>query len=1026
MCFSLFAVACSDNKDSETKLPSYSYSEVDEGKITNASFNIGTANTSLTSFPINPNGWTLSKDTDEAIINSYAKSGAVKTTDSAWDELMATFYNDSTLLSYALYSKGVTEADVKEEIKSDPTYNPDNKANFEPTTAQIKEYTIDKYLKTFYINPSAQNNSDSVVYMLNNYRTKQNFGLGSSRKITSSNEITLEKGTIGKFSVYIKTQNLLEQGNYGANIRITNTFNGITQGEYAVTNIVANDWTLYEVYVQGDAQYDCTVKLALGLGYGLEGVTEGTVFFDNVNYEVVDSIHAEINSDSTSTFVFNNTDSITKKNLQKSLYKLSLNDYLSEQGITFFAPVVNDLTDAKVNYTSTDLFGSCEDKFDDTFKGILSTTTLTASDSPYGKEVKASTISDIKNASITLTYDDFSVVDCQEYAIVSFYVKNQLSKFGSTNISFNVYDMLAGKTDIINRDSAVILDAKDEWQIVNIVIKNNFVDDNDPATLEDVARNYKIEVIVGPTALSASQYKDEYASGSITITTPLVAQGKIYTNKDDAKKDNVETIYDLYSMYSNGAQGIVPLFAGLTADRIEDTTTDFYTFSVAQSDIGSILTHPSNVKGYQGIEANHIYVKEDQEGVTLETATNTRVNGENGSYAGLINTKYDYSSILPDLASKLNFKPTDTQKSIQPIMIYNNAKDNYGYIGSSNMVAANSYALVAVTLRVVDDAKANIYLVNTAEQAKTVLSFKDFTYNNVEYKGSDMKLQLEVSADMMDQNGWVTLEFYIGTGASDKNFRVEVWNGSRDGGEGSQGYVFVKDISVITNEAFTEPVRKEDAFTISDNPLYKEQVTNGQPLNKLIAYKQQLNDLEIQFNNEQESSATMVSYREKYVWAQNDTFIYAVYRTIDPIENDPYANQEEDEDTSIGCVAETDPSTFWLSFSSILLIVALVVALAMLIIKTLVRKHKANANDAKSHFVITSRTKKDKKTAKVEKVDDAKEEVIEEEIETEAEVVEEEVEQPTSETEEDNSYIYGDVEVFGEDGKPTSNEENEN
>ena len=116
---------------------------------------------------------------------------------------MATFYNDSALLNYALYSKGVTEDDIKEEIKADVTYNPDNKANFEPTTAQIKEYTIDKYLKTFYVNPSAQDTNDSVVYMLNNYRTKQNFGLGSSRKITSSKEITLEKGTIGKFSVYI-------------------------------------------------------------------------------------------------------------------------------------------------------------------------------------------------------------------------------------------------------------------------------------------------------------------------------------------------------------------------------------------------------------------------------------------------------------------------------------------------------------------------------------------------------------------------------------------------------------------------------------------------------------------------------------------------------------------------------------------------------------------------------------------------------------------------------------------------------
>ena len=139
--------------------------------------------------------------------------------------------------------------------------------------------------------------------------------------------------------------------------------------------------------------------------------------------------------------------------------------------------------------------------------------------------------------------------------------------------------------------------------------------------------------------------------------------------------------------------------------------------------------------------------------------------------------------------------------------------------------------------------------------------------------------------------------------------------------------------------------------------------------------------------------------------------VYAIFNTLDPVETNPYDNEPEEETTEAGnCSAETDPATFWMSFSSILLAAVLVVAIVMLAVKTFLRRRKANASDAKSHYTITSRTKKQKpvKTKNIEIEDDEYEEQSEDLEETAQDNAEE-----TETEEEKDSYVYGDVEVFG-------------
>ncbi len=1008
LCFSLFFVACSDKKSSETERPTYSHTQTDDSIITNKNFTTDTFGADFTTFPkSSPSGWSKIKDSDSDISQASATSGVVNVTDKAWTELLNQLFKDTALLDYTLYENGITMTDVKNQIIADTTYNPNKSDSFNVTDEMYAKYVVEKYLKNAFVNPSVHANStDNVVYMLNNYRSGANVGLGTSQYIVSSSDITLEKGEYGKFTLWVKTANLSAKNNdYGANIRIVNTFDGKTQADYVVKNIRVTDWTEYTVYVKGDEHFDTKVKLAMGLGYGLDGLTQGTAYFDDVNFEKID---ADTYNSATSSLYETKLSFGAKKLEPTNVATSKAFAYSMNVDKSSYLKTSSDTGSATYTKSNSSLTA---DRFEDS---ALSYTNSTDS-APY-KNAKVMKLA-LNNTSATITFNSFPAINCEGYAYVTFFVKNQLNKFGSTNVSFNVYDMLTGKTDIINKNVVSVTDVNDEWQQVAFVVKNNFVKDNDSSTTYDVARNFKVEVIVGPTDIANSIYKDDFASGELYITAPLYATGNYYSTSSSAEDANELDNYNFFSLYQSSSQKTISLFAGLSDGDIDDESShDHNTFKVSPSDLGAIISRPAVPKGYQGIVAKHIYVNE---GSNLETKINTRVNGENGSYAGLINSKYDYSSIS-GLKTALNFTPApdDHVQEIQPLMIYNSTLDNYGFIGTSNSIVANTYAKVSVTLRVVDQAVANVYLVNTTVKEKSVVTFDTFTDTNNEIQNGELlKMQLTITSNMMDEDGWTTVNFYIATGLTKKDFRVEIWNGSRDESTSSKGFVFVKDVSVTSStEEFKVQDRFEDTFTVAGNPLYEEKIIKGNDIYQLLSYKQALTDKEIKFNSEQSSINDMIKYRENYVWAKSDSMIYAIFNTIDPIENDPYANQEDEETTDSGCVAETDPSTFWLSFSSIVLGVALVVAILMLIIKNLLRRRKLNASDAKSHYTITSRTKKQpkKKSQKTE------EEVIDEDL-TEEEV-NEETEQSTEETDtveenKDESYVYGDVQVFGDDDK---------
>ncbi len=993
--------ACNNKSDSKINDPNFSYTETDNKVFSNGSFSYGTTNVDFTAISSLPRtsvtGWTKSSS------SSDVNSGVIDVSDAGWKTLISKLYDDSDFLKYAQSSFGFNKDTVKAELKEELNLTTD------PTSAQIKQKIIDDYFSgtnNKFPNPKTHTGAtDNKVYMLNNY-DEDTLGHGLNQNITSSSTINLEKGSYGKFTVWVKTQNLKDWNNqnFGAYIALNNSFNGTSQAQYRIQNIVTDTWKPYTLYVKADAVYNTTVTLVLGLGEDDFNAVEGTVYFDDVSFEQISE--ADYNTAVQNTpvedekgFIYaSNNDVTTSSSSSVYLYDMSFDKYLSDTE----NEVIKSISDIKKlasvsiegDYTTSNA-GASGNKF--------GTATVKNGDVGQGSHIADtlnSKVIELTKASYTLTYTstDF-VVEPESYVYVEFYVKNELSKFGASTITFDIFEDINndGVKDVQYKAKGVsaLSEISEDWAKIGLMIKNNFKTGN---------RSFIIDVVVGPVDVATANTAPEFATGKVTITAPLFTTGTTVQYDDE----DIETAdYRIYSLFNTSASGSTALFGGMQQDYVEDSDYSSYSLTYSASDIGAILSRPATPNNYTGVVSNHIYIMDetDSNNANLETNINDRINGRSGSYAGLINTKYTKDYELSGINTALGFK--SNEKDIQPLMIYNSAEDSYGYIGTETTISTSSYAKLSARVRVVGDAVAYVYLVNVSGRTKDVMLFDEDKLALT----TPEKMMFEITSDMMEDDGWTTVTFYIATGATKMNFRLELWNGSRDGVNKSEGFVFFNDIKVLTTNAFNEPAKVSDAFTVSGNPLYE--IGKGVE-SSAIQYTRKLTETEKRFNNEQKDSSKKISYNPTYVWTKNDTNIYAIYNTIDPVKVDPFETEAEEEKEPTGCTAKTDPATFWLSFSTILLGVVLIFAIIMLILKNVRHRRKANASDAKSHYKVTSRSRIYKSTNKPE--EDIAGELDVDDAEVDSTVVDDEI---TESTDNDDSqklddYVYGEVEDFGE------------
>ena len=1022
LAFSFLGLYACDDTDKDVKDPNYSIDkESSDVLIKNANFFVETANKELSSFPLtNINGWSRAS-TDNSSSASSVSSGVVNVTDNGWKNLLDNLYKDNDFVSYFKNLYDFTSDDVKESIKTaknDPDYT--------PTSDEIKEYVINNYVnvKTAtadFTNPSkSPEATDNYVYMLNNIAVNANYGLGTAQKITSSSTVNMKKDKIYELSVWVKTANVNNQinSNVGANIRLTNSINKSTQAQYQISNIVCDDWTKYTIYIQSDSDYSCTFTLVLGLGYGGENsndcfnYAEGTVYFDDITIKEVENFNESITPD---YMVFNEEQplqaSLTSKNdLSNNAHKVCL------YSMDFTHSEQSYLNDLSPDVYTSDFTTSNVTVDDGSGNQVPLTSRVKVGASSTQELVKNGTEAtvNVNTASATVTLKDSSFsLNNGQYGLLSFYVKNELEAPADTNVYVDLFDVY-GAQSLKVPATITISEPNDDFVRYVVLVKNNFTTGS--------ARTFYFNFVVGPNDVASVVYDSDFSTGSVTIKDITFVKG------------NLEDENELFDFFSSVANSTVALHAGFENDFNEESSNENYSFSTKPGNVGDIIFNPTNPKDFTGIVANHAYIS-NADGA--ETATDTRSStGKDydvDGIAGLINTKYvnnytdkNGANYGYEILNKLGFKNGDD--NIQPIMIKNNVSGHYGYVGKKITINPSSNATVTANIKVCDDAKAYVYLVDVSGTEKNVLTFNDFTVNtdvvkdvpiNTQVQGSDLKYQLEITSDMMSDNGWLTVSFYVGTGNTEKSFRLEIWNGGRDGSAqtASQGYVFIKSQATAVSAGFTEAQSWTEAFTTKDTVLYNQHKAS---LTKPYAYHRQLNGTEINFNNDYPEQA--ISYSPNYVWAQNENMVYGVFNTIDPAVYNPYDAIEEEEEVNTGCTATTDPATFWLSFSSIVLAAILLLALVALIVKRYRAKAIANKNDALSHYKVTSRIRSTKNISKTKAV---KEEVTEKEIEAEQPADEEVAEKTTEEKTEEatDEYVYGEVQSFGEEQSDSSNKD---
>ncbi|MBQ9104169.1 MAG: hypothetical protein IJY57_03680 [Clostridia bacterium] len=1050
-----FLTACGDD-ESEFTEKDYSYEWTDEAKIVNGSFEFGTNGVTLDQYPYNSaSNWSLS--VDNAAQTSLITSGIVNTKTEAWTKLLSNLYDDSDFIAYAEKKWDFKVSDVKS-------------ANSGWTDEQVKNHIIETYLnETNFANPKAPVGADgSKVYMLNNYPSVTNLGgigQGTAQKLVSSTSIALEKGSFGKITVFVQTRNIAHFGtasDLGANIRLSNTVSTTKQADYRISGINtetsgvavdANGWAKYEIFVKADDFVDCSVIVEVGLGYGngaankAKDYCEGTVYFDDITFEEIEKTdydNAITNGAVENVFEYEvapeDALEVVAGTQTAFVYSMDLNKSIDTYASTFYS----QLNPAIVNGSLT--LGS--DGTTTKGSGTL-TKDYTGETCDYSNYLMNA---EVTGASYTIRFGSYDapvmVVKPESYANVVFYLKADLGEFNKKSITVLAYDV---NHDLVTGDYAYAKAPRitinptydEDWVKVSFTLSNNFPEKDVDGKYADVEHAFFFEIVVGPTDILSTTANSDFVTGNVLVTLPEIATGKSYNFQRenyvsattsagnsyytdyDIKEELPENRTDFNSYYSlaySVSDAKEALFSAYLLDWTEKDDSVAYAMNVSPSAIGSILHGPANIDGFTGVSSNHGYINSESTNFVVNDRCG---NGTTDGMAGVINTKYVGSYNNASLiSSALNHTGS---KDAQPLMIYNATANAYGFIGESLPLSANSSMQISVKVRVVGVASAYIYLVDTSSDTKKVMSIEVpvntdgtsyLTGDDIQTKTGTMMFKVKSGMMRADEDGWVTVNFYIAAGNQSKNFRLELWNGARDGSDNSQGFVFFDE--VITSGAFTESTSTNYLLAFTEGVLLDATIYDKGVVNESLLHKRELSETEVEYNNDSDRKNAAVAYPAKYVWVKTPTVAYAIFNSLEYDEVDPYASETEEDTEEKGCAAETDPATFWMQFSSILLGVALVFALVALIIKGVINRKKANANDAKSHYNVSSRYKalKDKKDKAQEQVETETEE------ETEVETVEEETATETEENTENaeqesestlDEYVYGDVQDFGSD-----------
>lgn len=956
MCLTMgMLVACNKNDSPDSSSSSSSSSTsgtsvTDYQTLKNGDFEFGT--TESTTFPYNSSSnisWQRANDSLRTSSDSSSyTSGVIDTEDAAYNAIAKN--NGFTVLS----GEG------------------DSAVYYNPRTPYYYGLVKDSYeYSETTANKDKLPTKGTKILMIHNKTSKN--GVGTAQKFTSSSNVTVPVNGYSLVEVWVLTNELkteIDRTDYGAYVKLVNTVSD-EKAPYVVKNInTQGNWAKISIYVEGSSLRESSYKIVLGLGMGSSAITdeyvEGYAYFDNVTVKEITGTEFE----AAKATAIDNV-SITEKandDVSDASYEYKTEAVVSDTSGTTYQPngeKSDSYNEAQANlnhlkYTvtydipSTSIStiyanGKANDNYvypgsdyntdyemgSATFSAIKSKCDNVTN--PLGDDAVTDYMILNSKGSLTFTTENRTVKDGKAY-LLSFYIKVK-TLGGQRALSIELVEKgtsvspIDKTTALLNNITTVGYtdEATNDWAKVYIYVANHVGDDNE--------RTYALNFHFGPT----EQVSDSF----------LLPQGYVLLTgyeQIELTRDQFANEVSNNSSYSS----ITELGSDiLSAIEDEDAKTDSYELNYSSYDKLNISNKLStSVIGYTGVVAGHKMIGGEKEEFT-----------QADTISGIFNTKYlnEYTEFTAEEKDLINSLEKDGEnKYLQALAIKNTAPTAYGYIGTQGTVSATNTSQITIKLKVSGDAKAYVYLVDS-EQLNGFgvlgLSAKKWTFNDetkeTVYEDEDAfdtsKTQYVHTVTASEcPDGWTEVNFVITAGISEIPYRVEIWNGARDGSDNSQGLIIVD--SVTTNTADTKSlIMKANAKgDVAEEISYKQAPTK-------VTYTDDDGNEQIKYTK----------YNSKVVFSnyKATNTIIATHATID-VENE--ADETTNEDTGSTETTEENANSFnWaLQITTIIIAVLLIVALVAVFVRMLLKNKQKKVAVTKSFYDKNSRDKTNLKIAK--------------------------------------------------------------
>lgn len=298
---------------------------------------------------------------------------------------------------------------------------------------------------------------------------------------------------------------------------------------------------------------------------------------------------------------------------------------------------------------------------------------------------------------------------------------------------------------------------------------------------------------------------------------------------------------------------------------------------------------------------------------------------QNAYFANLSAYKYDADSknlMLDDLATDYEYNANWKQDGNDRIAFYNyNSEKKMAYAYSDN------------TTEVYDLSTVSALTPRYAAQAER---------------------QMHIVVDNMDGNNgdWVTVTFYIHAGENAKNYRLEVWNGAREGESVAAGTFVMFDSwkpSDLNSTTWATMLKESGYDKNVESDKWFESVFSFYDTAKYFRYDETLDEAKIGNYYESYDATT---YTEAVVYLEDKYTIFADYSPLETAVNKDTVEEETEEEEEVEEEKETNG---WLLASSIAIAAVLVLTVASLIIRKVVSANR------KKRGIYPEKDKKSKK-----------------------------------------------------------------